>query len=197
MDKIVDIPVKDPRGKLIGKASITNENDGYYAHIVLNPELADEMMKAMAIGMVTGLSVGPEISPVMRKPANEGGVILVDAVSANPSLNERLRDVGIEMFSDYKVEGYFEIKQPPPPGQLGDDEIEHRFGFHKATIEGPNATVPMHAAVRKEFMNFAKWLDKNSPGNREKLNAFDRLEESSMWFHKSIAKLARNPDEEV
>ena len=38
---------------------------------------------------------------------------------------------------------------------IGKEEIENRFGFHKGTLEGPNATAPRHAALRKEFRAFA------------------------------------------
>lgn len=73
---------------------------------------------------------------------------------------------------------------------LGKDEIEHRFGFHKATIEGENATLPKHVRVRKSFRAFAEELDEILPDGRAKSVFFTELENASMWAHKSIAELA-------
>lgn len=70
---------------------------------------------------------------------------------------------------------------------IGKEEIEHRFGVHKATLEGPNATAPKHVNLRKEFRQFAEFLDSILPDGREKSLAFTELENSSMWSHKSIA----------
>lgn len=70
---------------------------------------------------------------------------------------------------------------------LSEEEINNRFGFHKATIEGPEATVPKHADLRQAFMQFAKELDELAPDGRYKALALTSLEESSMWFHKAIA----------
>ena len=72
-----------------------------------------------------------------------------------------------------------------PPG-----EIEHRFGFHKATIEGPEATLPAHRDVRIEFQKFARFLDSVLPDGRAKAVAFTELENASMWSHKAIAETA-------
>ncbi len=73
---------------------------------------------------------------------------------------------------------------------LGKNEIEHRFGFHKATIEGENATLPKHRDTRLKFREFAEWLDEVLPEGRAKSVAFTELENASMWCHKSIAELA-------
>jgi hypothetical protein len=73
---------------------------------------------------------------------------------------------------------------------LGVLEIKHRFGFHKGTIEGPNATAPRHAYLRVQFMEFADMLDRVLPPGRAKSVAFTELETASMWTHKSIAELA-------
>ena len=70
---------------------------------------------------------------------------------------------------------------------LGKNEIENRFGFHKGTIEGPNATVPRHADLRKRFRAFAEHLDLVLPDGREKACAFTALQEASMWSHFVIA----------
>ena len=73
---------------------------------------------------------------------------------------------------------------------LGHNEIEHRFGFHKATIEGDNATLPKHRDTRLKFREFAEWLDETLPDGRAKSVAFTELENASMWAHKSIAETA-------
>ena len=72
----------------------------------------------------------------------------------------------------------------------GADEIEHRFGFHKATIEGENATLPRHRDTRLKYREFAEWLDKTLPDGRAKSVAFTELENASMWSHKAIAETA-------
>ena len=73
---------------------------------------------------------------------------------------------------------------------LGPEEIEHRFGFHKATIEGENATLPKHRNVRLKFREFAQFLDAIAPGGRAKSVMFTELENASMWAHKAIAETA-------
>lgn len=70
------------------------------------------------------------------------------------------------------------------------EEIEHRFGFHKATIEGPSATLPKHRDVRILYREFAEKLDAILPDGRAKSVAFTNLEDASMWSHKAIAELA-------
>lgn len=75
-------------------------------------------------------------------------------------------------------------------GMLGAEEIEHRFGFHKATIEGENATLPMHRDTRLAFREFAEFLDDVLPAGRAKSVAFTELENASMWAHKAIAETA-------
>lgn len=70
---------------------------------------------------------------------------------------------------------------------IGKDEIENRFGFHKGTLEGPNATAPRHAALRLEFRAFAEHLDEVLKDGREKALAFTALQEASMWSHFCIA----------
>lgn len=73
---------------------------------------------------------------------------------------------------------------------IGRDEIEHRFGFHKATVEGENATLPKHRDTRLKFREFAEWLDEVLPEGRAKSVAFTELENASMWAHKAIAENA-------
>ena len=73
---------------------------------------------------------------------------------------------------------------------IGTGEIEHRFGFHKATIEGDNATLPLHRDTRLAFRKFAEYLDEVLPAGRAKSVAFTELENASMWAHKAIAETA-------
>lgn len=73
---------------------------------------------------------------------------------------------------------------------LGPKEIENRFGFHKGTIEGPEATAPKHRELRRQFCEFALMLDLVLPEGRAKAVAFTELENASMWAHKSIAETA-------
>lgn len=73
---------------------------------------------------------------------------------------------------------------------MGKDEIEHRFGFHKATVEGDNATLPKHRDTRLKFREFAEFLDSVLPEGRAKSVAFTELENASMWAHKAIAETA-------
>ena len=73
---------------------------------------------------------------------------------------------------------------------IGKDEIEHRFGFHKATVEGENATLPKHRDTRLKFREFAAFLDEVLPEGRAKAVAFTELENASMWSHKAIAENA-------
>lgn len=75
-------------------------------------------------------------------------------------------------------------------GLIGTAEIENRFGTHKATIEGPNATLPKHVDLRQEFKDFASYLDVVLPAGRLKSLAFTELEVASMWSHKAIAESA-------
>lgn len=73
-------------------------------------------------------------------------------------------------------------------GTIGLEEIENRFGAHKATIEGDNATLPKHVELRLAFRELAEFLDGVLPAGREKATAFTELENASMWSHKAIAK---------
>lgn len=78
---------------------------------------------------------------------------------------------------------------------LGEDEINNRFGFHKATIEGENATLPKHTDLRLEFRGLAEWLDKILPDGRNKSLMWTHLEDASMRAHKAIAETAPLIDE--
>jgi hypothetical protein len=71
-----------------------------------------------------------------------------------------------------------------------DSEIANRFGFHKATVEGENATLPQHRDLRIEFQRLAKILDAILPDGRAKSVAFTELETASMWAHKAVAEQA-------
>lgn len=78
---------------------------------------------------------------------------------------------------------------------IGTNEIEHRFGFHKATLEGDNATLPRHRDTRIAFKKFAELLDSRLPDSREKSLVFTALQEASMWSHCAIAMDAPLMDE--
>ncbi len=73
---------------------------------------------------------------------------------------------------------------------LGPQEIENRFGFHKATVEGTYATLPWHRDTRLKFREFAEWLDRVVPNGRAKSVMFTELENASMWAHKAVAETA-------
>lgn len=73
---------------------------------------------------------------------------------------------------------------------IGQDDIENRFGFHKATVEGDQATLPRHRDIRLKFREFAEFLDGVLPDGRAKSVAFTELETASMWAHKSVAENA-------
>lgn len=70
---------------------------------------------------------------------------------------------------------------------LGEHEIENRFGFHKASIEGEGATTLKHKNLRIDFRNFAARLDELLPDGRDKDLMWDHLEDASMRSHKAIA----------
>lgn len=69
---------------------------------------------------------------------------------------------------------------------LGQDEIDHRFGFHPAT----SVTAPQHEQIREAYKAFAEFLDRTLSGGRAKSTAFTKLQESSMWANFAIAELA-------
>lgn len=73
---------------------------------------------------------------------------------------------------------------------IGPREIENRFGFHRATIEGADATAPKHAELRIKFTEFAHMLDEVLADSREKNLCLTEFENASMWAHKAIAKTA-------
>jgi hypothetical protein len=78
---------------------------------------------------------------------------------------------------------------------LGRAEIEHRFGFHKATLEGENATVPVHRDIRRLFVELGVQLDALVPPGRGKAAAFTQLQDASMWMHWAVAEQAPVVDE--
>lgn len=73
---------------------------------------------------------------------------------------------------------------------IGKEEINHRFGFHKATTDGENPTLPKHTTLRLAFREFAEYLDYLLVDGRAKEVAFERLEDVSMWSHKAVAELS-------
>lgn len=79
---------------------------------------------------------------------------------------------------------------PESNESVGREEILHRFGFHAATIEGPNATAPIHTEMRALFVELALNLDHLVPDGRAKAAAFTQLQQASMWFHWATAETA-------
>jgi hypothetical protein len=73
---------------------------------------------------------------------------------------------------------------------LSEHDIESRWGFHKATVEGKDATTPKHTDLRIAFKDFVSYLNTILPEGRYKDLAMDDLERVSMWTHKSIAETA-------
>lgn len=72
--------------------------------------------------------------------------------------------------------------------QLNDEEIEKRFGFHKAAIEREGIDKSFaHADLRKQFKEFVEDIDTHFPDGRNKSLALTALEEASMWLHKALA----------
>lgn len=74
---------------------------------------------------------------------------------------------------------------------LGEDEIRHRFGYHKAT----DITAPMHQAVRGLMIDVTLVLDRMLPNGRAKFQAMVDLEKAAMWANKAIAEMAPVVDE--
>jgi hypothetical protein len=79
---------------------------------------------------------------------------------------------------------------PESRESVGREEILHRFGYHAATIEGPNATAPIHTEMRALFVELALRLDHMVPAGRAKSAAFTQLQQASMWFHWATAETA-------
>jgi hypothetical protein len=73
---------------------------------------------------------------------------------------------------------------------VGRDEILHRFGYHAASTEGPNATAPIHADVRRLFIELAEHMDHLLPPGRAKALAFTELESAMHWANSAIAMQA-------
>lgn len=71
---------------------------------------------------------------------------------------------------------------------IGQAEIEHRFGFHKATIEGDNASGVVHQKIRRLFIELGIVLDALIPPGRGKNTAFTMLQTASMWMHWAVAE---------
>lgn len=88
---------------------------------------------------------------------------------------------------------------PPVQGKkmLTDEEIENRFGFHKATIEGPQVTTEIHAELRRLFKSMVKQLNNILPPGRNAAEAFTNFENASMWAHKAIAELSAKQNKEA
>lgn len=75
-----------------------------------------------------------------------------------------------------------------PNISIGRDEIENRFGFHKASLEGPEATGPVHRDIRRLFVELGLQLDALLPPGRGKNTAFTQLQDAAMWMHWAVAE---------
>lgn len=69
---------------------------------------------------------------------------------------------------------------------IGREEIEHRFGRHKAALEAPDS-VERHGELRELWTEFVTKLDDLLDDSRAKSVAFTELESASMWSHKALA----------
>lgn len=69
---------------------------------------------------------------------------------------------------------------------LSSEELNKRFGKHRAALEGPNPLEQYHGELREDFVAFAVKLD-TLPDGRNKSLALTALEEASMWSHKALA----------
>lgn len=70
---------------------------------------------------------------------------------------------------------------------LNEEEIEKRFGFHKAAIEKGVDLGEAHVNLRTYLKLVAAQLDGDLPDGRNKSLALTALEEASMWSHKALA----------
>lgn len=70
----------------------------------------------------------------------------------------------------------------------GEEDIENVFGFHKATIEGPNASATAHAELRIRFREFMGMLDMALPPGHTKTIVRTKMQEASMFSHFAIAE---------
>lgn len=196
--EIRGVPVTMPgSNRVVGKALIENDGNGIKVHITLEDEMAIQLVKSIRAGVIEGLSMGSIITPAIEK---------TDVTSERPTETPLRRPPNhslLEGRAQYDnplglmPPNYYRKKAGLPEShvRIGPREIQNRFGFHKATIEGPNATATAHRCIRVEFENFANFLDSLVPEGREKDLAYDRLEEASMWFHKAVAKSSPLIDE--
>jgi len=97
----------------------------------------------------------------------------------------------------------------PKPAEITEQEIEHRFGYHRATFpqgydpinnddrlsehfgerdaDGNIATAAVHAVVREVYINTAKALSRIVPPGREQALMLTALQESAMWANAGVA----------
>lgn len=68
-------------------------------------------------------------------------------------------------------------------GQIGEDDIKNRFGFHPATEQ----TKAQHQIVRSAFIELAAMLDELLPPGRESALVMTKLQEAAMWANASVA----------
>lgn len=70
---------------------------------------------------------------------------------------------------------------------LSSAEIQSRFGYNAASIEGPNPSAKVHKDLRLAFVEFSAEINMHLGKSRYAALAQTALEEASMWSHKAIA----------
>lgn len=80
-------------------------------------------------------------------------------------------------------------------GRLDPAEINNRWGFHRATIEGPQNSQATHVLLRRAYIKFVGDLNKILPPGRYASLCWTAMEEASMWAHKAVA--SRDPLEDL
>lgn len=66
---------------------------------------------------------------------------------------------------------------------MSPNEINDRFGYHRATKE----TAPQHNKVRQVLRETAHWINENIPDSRDKSLSLTALQECMHWANSAIA----------
>lgn len=213
MTEIKGVPITmSPGGQVVGYAEIgTNARGDIVANMTLTAPQGHMLVDGIVKGYVREMSLAPAFMVDPLRPPKEEMCIDPANVSRVDKVTEPTTIKGVLALEPAGVPSFYEgnaaYGEGPRPVQLphphiadfdldpsnqsvGSEEIENRFGFHKGTLEGPNATAPRHAYLRREFKDFADMLDRVLPPGRAKEVAFVELETASMWTHKAIAQTA-------
>lgn len=81
----------------------------------------------------------------------------------------------------FDVDTYLELRARRT---MSDGEIHNRFGYHQGTANSQ----PVHAELRRRFIEFVTFLDRTLPKGRAKDVALTELETTAMWSHKAVAE---------